>query len=343
MSFVPPCCPHAECPSRAKGAKPSFCKRGRYVRKCDGRVVQRFACHHCGRRFSTQSFRVDKGLRKTWLCAMVVEMLNAKMSMRRAAEILRVRRPTVERRLDSYGAHAQQLHRAILDRYVRKGGAVGADMVLDELETFVNDRTICPVTVPVLAEPVSYFITHVDTAPMASRGGLTKANEARKQRYEKKHGVRPHESDAAVTRTLESWKRLCAEEHEPSLTSDEKPSYARLFEKVFEGRGRHVTVSSKIKRDEANPLFVVNMTNAMLRDGLGRLVRRTWGHSRDEGRLRRHLWLWVVFRNYVRDLTRRIRNTTPARKLGVVDRRFKLNQVLAWRAPFVELLFAGRP
>jgi hypothetical protein len=301
--------------------------------------VQRFRCHHCGRRFSTQSFRADRRLRKTWLCTQVVSMLCAKVSLRRVAEVLGVRRPTVERRLDRYGRHAQQLHEALLERAGARGKEALREVVLDELETFATDRTACPLTVPVLVQPQSYFVVHVGVAPLPARGGLTEENEARKQARAAREGVRRSGSDAAVERGLRVWAKHCPRGASPTLVSDEKPSYARLFGEVFGGRGDHTRVSSKRRRDTANPLFAVNMTLAMMRDGIGRLVRRSWGHSRDESRLARHLWLWVLFRNYVRELSRRVRHTTSAQALGIVDRRFSLAEVLRWRAPFGELLF----
>jgi transposase-like protein len=339
MAFVPPCCPHPECPSHRRGDPPSCYRKGRYRRRCDGRLVQRFLCHHCRRRFSTQSFRADHGLRKPWLCTQVVALLCSKVSIRRAAEQLSVRRPTVERRLDRYGAHGRQLHVALLERHRARGGSALDAVVLDELETFSNDRTASPVTVPVMVQPTSYFVVHVDVAPLPARGGLSEENEAKKRARQGREGVRRSGSDEAVRRGMQVWKRHVPAAGEPTLISDEKPSYARLFAAVFEGRGRHQRISSKRRRNTANPLFAVNMTNAMLRDGLGRLVRRSWGHSRDEDRLRRHLWLWVLFRNYVRDLSRRCRTTTSALQLGIVDRRFSLAEMLRWQAPFVQLMF----
>ncbi len=136
------------------------------------------------------------------------------------------------------------------------------------------------------------------------------------------------------------WRQCCAPATAVRLISDEKPSYARFFKSVFgERTGCHVQVSSKRKRDSSNPLFVVNMTNAMMRDGLGRLVRRNWGHSRVRRRLARHLWLWTLFRNFVRDKSRRVRDRTPALELGVVDRRLSLADMLRWRAPFASMIF----
>ncbi len=338
MGFVPPRCPFDECPSVQAGLPTRTIKRGFLFRRGDARRVQRFQCKHCLRRFSTQSFRANRGLRKPWLDLPIVQLLCAKASMRRIAEILGVRRPTVERRLDRYGSHGWRLQRALLLRHRRLTGGLRSEMVLDELETFEGDRTSCPVTVPVLVEPDSYFVTHVDVAPMAARGGLTAENEARKQRKEK-DGPRLSGSDAAVRRSLVAWRAACAEDRRPALISDEKPSYARLFPEVFGEVECHTRVPSTRRRDTRNPLFAVNMTNAMLRDGLGRLVRRTWGHSRSRSRLARHLWLWVIFRNYVRDKSRRQRDRTPASELGVVDRRFSLADVLRWRPPFVGLMF----
>jgi hypothetical protein len=45
----------------------------------------------------------------------------------------------------------------------------------------------------------------------------------------------------------------------------------------------------------------------MMRDGISRLVRRSWGASKLRARLELHAWIWVVWRNYVRgSRTRRL-------------------------------------
>jgi len=93
-------------------------------------------------------------------------------------------------------------------------------------------------------------------------------------------------------------------------------------------------VSSRRKRDIRNPLFRINHTLAMLRDGISRLVRQTWAASKDRVQLQVHLWVWNCYRNYVRPMTNaeaKKGGRTPAMAIGLVDRRRRPVDLLRWR------------
>ncbi|HEX9792707.1 MAG TPA: hypothetical protein VGC54_01875 [Planctomycetota bacterium] len=145
--------------------------------------MPRFRCSDCGRGFSSQTSRVAYGLRKPWLDAPIARLFCAKVSLRRGAEFLGVRRSTLERRLERFGRHGKLLHEAFLARHkVLRGGLAGT-FQLDELETFDTDRRLQPVTVPVLIDRGSYFLVHVETAPLAARGGLPGRDEVRRKKW----------------------------------------------------------------------------------------------------------------------------------------------------------------
>jgi hypothetical protein len=69
----------------------------------------------------------------------------------------------------------------------------------------------------------------------------------------------------------------------------------------------------------------------MMRDGLSRLVRRNWAYSKCRHKLKRHLWIWVTWRNYVRQITNRDRWNSPASVLGIELRRLELHELLLKR------------
>ena len=338
MRFDPPCCPYARCPSRRRGLTPILTYRGSYVRRCDGRRVPRFRCRRCHRSFSSQTFRLDYRQRKPWLNARIAHFLCAKTTLRKTAEILGVDRKTVELRLDLFGRHCRELHEAFLERYRARAGGLRGSMMMDELETFEVDRRLFPITVPVLIEEHTYFVVHVDTAPLGPRGGLKEADRKRLARHVALHGPRRNRSREAVRRTLEAWRRHAAPGGATQLSTDRKSTYRPLLRSVFAGQGvSHSVYSSKSPRTHGNPLFPINHTNAMLRDSLSRLVRRTWGNSKKRLRLKSHLWVFVVFRNYVREITRAAPRVSAAMALGVAGRRWKWSEVLRWRVPFVPL------
>ena len=338
--FFPPQCPHSACPTQA-GAPFRFQSRGSYTRRCDGRVVPKFRCKACGRNFSAQTFRLDYGQRKPWLNALVAQHLCAKTTLRKTAEILGVKRRTIERRLNLFGRHARDLHEWLLKRHKEtRGGLACPTALLDELETFETDRRLQPVTVPILIDRRSYFVLHVDTAPLPARGGLSARDQERKEAWDRRFGPRKSGSRAAVTRTLRAWK----EHGLPGgrmLLSDKKRTYRTVLRELFPGEAvAHATIKSTESRDYNNPLFPINHTNALFRDSVSRLVRRSWAASKRRPQLERHLWLFVVFRNLVRGITRKAWQVSSAMAVGLLRRKLAWREVLRWRAPFFPLLRA---
>ena len=135
---------------------------------------------------------------------------------------------------------------------------------------------------------------------------------------------------------------FCSQAHDQGerdeLQSDRKRSYPGILRRAFAGRPiLHEQFSSKAPRTPRNPLFPINFTNALLRDSISRLVRRNWAASKLRSRLRDHLWIFVAFRNYVRDRTRKERGRTAAMKLGIERRPWSWGEWLRWRAPFFAL------
>ena len=74
----------------------------------------------------------------------------------------------------------------------------------------------------------------------------------------------------------------------------------------------------------------------MMRDGLSRLVRRSWAGSKLRQRLGLHNWVWIAYRNYLRPMTNKEaqgEGRTPAMVLGVEARRWARAELLRWRVP----------
>jgi hypothetical protein len=78
-------------------------------------------------------------------------------------------------------------------------------------------------------------------------------------------------------------------------------------------------------------LFPINNVLAQTRDNLGRLVRRSWGHSKLERNLRWHLAVWMLYRNYVRERSLYYRRRSSAQDAGIARRRLPARDLLEWR------------
>ena len=329
MRFTPPHCPRENCPSITTGHR-RWCFKGRYPRACDGRTVQRFLCLECHRTFSTQTFRVDYRLKKPHLVHDLIGPFVSKVTHRQAARIVGCTRRTIARRLELIGAHCRDFHLRRMELARERGGLRGV-FQLDELETFEHSRRLQPVTMPVLIERKSYFIVDLETAALPCRGRLSERDRERKREREAEFGVRRSGSREAVAKCFET----LAEHHSRSgaveIETDKKSTYRTILARRFGARLEHARHSSKAKRDYANPLFPINHTFAMMRDGISRLVRRTWAASKLRAKLERHALIWVVWRNYVRGITNVKPRRPPAVVLGVETKRWKPSEICAWR------------
>ena len=328
MRFSPPHCPHLDCPSRSS-THFRWIRRGWYQRACDKRRVQRFQCLECLRRFSVQTFRLDWRLKKPELHLVLMRDFVSKITQRQSARTLGCSRKTVAHRMALLGDHCRDFHAAMLAR-VGAGGGVQGHFQLDEMETYEHRRRLQPVTVPVLVETASSFLVSVACGTLPARGSLRPSEKKRKLELEMLHGKRRSESNQAVAKVLEQLEIAVPSEGTIEVSSDRKKTYPKLLAARFGDRIRHVQMPSDRKSAVYDPLFPVNHTLAMARDGLSRLVRQTWAASKRREWLERHLWIWVAWRNYVRARTNAVRET-PAMALKVCPRRFSVQSLTAWR------------
>lgn len=329
--FKPPCCPHAPCPSR-QPAGPAFdCRpRGHFLRQCDRRRVRRFRCRVCGRSFSSQTFRLDYRLKKPQLTEALFKSFVGKVTQRQAARSLPCNRKTVRRRLLLLGRHSREFQERVLERAPTRPFADLA-FQLDELETFESDRRLKPVTLPVLIHTSSRFVLHVEAAALPARGQLRARDRARREQLEARQGARASGSRAAVGRCFERLAQALPSGAAPRVSTDQKASYAPLLAAALRGPYAHEQHAGRAPRTPSNPLWPINHTLAMLRDGLSRLVRRSWGASKERGWLELHAWIWAAYRNYIRGFTNQCRRETSGQRSGLVSRVFTAADFFEWR------------
>ncbi len=331
MRFAPRFCPYSDCLSRQSRTPFRWRRKGFFARLCDGRRIQRFHCNICARSFSSQTFRLDYRLRFTRLHLQVFSAVTSKVSMRQTARILGCNRKTVEHRVRLLADHCRNFHRLQMQRVKKFGGIDWGVYQLDELETFETNRRVQPVTVPILIEDQSYFVLHAETAPLPSRGGLKGGYLRQKHEYEKKFGERKNGSRQAVLHTLQVLDGFT--QGPLHISSDKKQSYGTVFRQLFSPHrfGSHKVESSKTRRNYGNLLFPINHTLAMMRDGMGCLVRRSWCHAKERNLIDKMAAIWMVWRNYVRGITVQAFDVTPAMALGVCRKQWQRQDLLRWR------------
>jgi transposase-like protein len=328
MTEQPVRCPHSACPSRS-GALFAYRRDGSFRRQVDGRVVQRFECLACGKGFSEQTLRVDYRLKRPELLPRQFLDRISKVTHRQSARTLGCSRSTEERHFRRLREHCSAFHDARLAEIAARGG-LGRVFLLDELETFEHNRLEQPVTVPVLIERESGFVLDTRVGALPPRG----KRGARKREQEPAAGSAPRrrsESRAKVKEAFERLRATCPKEGKITVRTDLKETYATLLRALFGERCEHQRTSSKQKRDTRNPLWPINHTLARMRDGVSRLVRRTWAASKLRRRLEGHLAIWVCYRNYVRGKTNGQPQVTPAMALGLDPARWEVERLLQRR------------
>jgi hypothetical protein len=278
----------------------------------------------------TQTFRVDYRLKKPKLNLSLFGPLISKVTHRQAARVLGCSRRTVAHRLALLGDHCRRFHRW---RLAQAAGKLGSSKVfqLDELETFEQSRRLAPVTMPVLIERSSYFILDLKTAPLPCRGGLSKCDRLRREEREGLLGRRRSGSRGAVEHCVDTMASMMAPSALVRVQTDRKLTYLSILRQRIGSRLIHQRYSSKEKRDYRNRLFPINHTLAMMRDGISRLVRRSWAASKLRERLERHAWIWVAWRNYVRGITNKAPRVTPAMAMGLEAKKWTVAEICAWR------------
>ncbi len=329
--FVPLYCPRATCPSHVSTPF-TWQRKGSYLRKVDQRIVQRFHCLACRSSFSSQSFRVDYRLQKPWLPLLVFQALVAKTTLRQTARSIGCKLDTVLHHLRLVGNQGYWTHDAFLTRHKARGSGLSGTFQLDELETFETDRRLRPLTVPVLVQRKTWFVVHAASGTMPARGNLRPFDQMRKERYEKQFGRRVSRSTEATTECVVALERHLAQGADFCIQTDRKKTYPSIFRSVFGRSIGHNWISSTARRDRSNLLFTINNCLAQARDNISRLVRRNWGHSKLERNLRWHLWAWILYRNYVREITCSSRSVSAASAAGVTSRRLSARELLQWRS-----------
>jgi transposase-like protein len=323
--FDPPRCPNPECEHHAKPSGRFYRRRGYYQPACRAEPVPRFRCRACRRGFSRQTFRMDYRDRRPQDNQLLFSLFASGVGLRQCGRLLDMDIRAVQEKKTKMAAALAAMHHNLCPTL-----PAGRTYLLDEEETY-EGASIRPLTMPVVIEKETWFV--VSTAVGTIRRGAVRGSvrrsleEADVQRF----GPREDQSDQRVSDVL----RVLAAKSPTGrigLHTDQKQSYRRLAAAIFGERLDHEVTSSKRARNQANPLFAINVTMAMTRDNCGRLRRRSWLVTKKAERLQEHLHLFMIYRNYVRRRFNRDEEVdTPARFLGLLPRNLQSSEVLAWR------------
>ncbi|MHC4513684.1 MAG: hypothetical protein ACYTKC_20155 [Planctomycetota bacterium] len=334
--FKPPRCPNQGCARFVdpvvrgrRGRRRRFYQRhGVYNTLCRGEVP-RFRCLTCTKTFSYQTFRHDYYDKKPELNAQLFDRLTASGGLRESSFRTQLERSNLEFKHRKIARTLSCLHRNMTGQF-----PANSHFVFDEMESFEDNRRTRPVTITLLVEAGSFFIVEADCAPIRPRGRM---NPERRQQIaldELRFGKRQDLSIPCIRKAFRYLASKVVEHPHVFLDTDKKTAYRPLArQELGAERLVHRTTSSKAPRTTGNPLFAVNLMEAIARDYTGRLRRRTWLCSKMLEYLQVQLQLLVAFRNYIRPKTRARRNrrVTSGMALGFARRMLSFADCLSWR------------
>jgi transposase-like protein len=333
--FQPPRCPYPECPRHAD-PRENFCHaHGSYRARCRPRPIPRFRCRTCRRTFSRQTFRADYHDKKPHLNPRVVEFLNAGVGLRKSARILDITRKNFVHKWRKIARNARRLDLNLKSRAARTDLANPDPSVFeldfDELETYETRRNTRPLSVPAMIEDRTRLILGAIAAPIRPKGTMTKQRLAAIEAEDARFGPRKDRSPLACRSVFRSAAKLRPGARRVRMKSDEKHSYPGYFEEAFPHCEReHSTTSSKAPRGVGTPLFAINLTEAILRDHMGRVRRDSWLTSKLRTYLNLHLAFYIAWKNWV--LPRFNRDVhAPGVLAGITPRNLTMGEFLGWR------------
>ena len=323
--FQPPRCPNRRCSQHRQPRRNFFRRHGYYRALCRPRPIPRFRCKFCRRTFSRQTFRMDYRDHRPDLNRRLFTLLASGVGLRQASRNLGLSRKCTDLKARKIGRHLRRLNINLREELPN-----GSTLQFDELETYEGKRNTRPLSVPVLIERSSRFILWAESAPIRPRG---KMSPERRRAIAAEDAVSPRKdlSRRSIRRALKRGAEVATKLDLVAFESDEKSSYPGLAKEAF-GKERlvHATTNSRLARMTWNPLFPINHTEAMARDLMGRLRRKSWLVSKRRRYLDIALHVFIAYRNFVR---RRFNSDefSPAQMLGLAPRRMTPGEVLSWR------------
>jgi transposase-like protein len=325
--FVPPHCPNPNCRFHnplTPGWR--FKKAGFFSRRRRPHRVQRYRCHACLRHFSRQTFDVTYWLKRPDVLPALLTKTVGCMANRQIARDLGVSPRTVDGQLARLARHCLLFH-ALRIAHSPPPAAV----VVDGFETFELSQYF-PFHFNLCVDKHSDFILAFTDSELRRKGRMTPEQRARRRELESRFG-RP--DPKAVRRHMHTLLRD-ALGAAPAVTihSDEHTAYPPAF-RSLPARVSHRVTPGSAPRTPQNPLFPVNLLDALIRHSQAGHKRETIAFAKRRAASAERLAIFLVWRNYIKGRREKSRTSpTPAMVRGLAARPLTVARILATRLFF---------
>jgi transposase-like protein len=319
----PPHCPNERCVFH-RGATASWrWQRAGFFRRLHAPYrIQRFRCVHCGRYFSEQTFRSTYWLKRPEILEPLFHDLVQCAAYRQVARQYHASPETIAGLALRLGRHAQLFHEKLRPR------SIAEPCALDGFQSFEGSQ-FYPTLFHVLVGKESHYWPGFTDTELRRSGRMTKAQKKKRARLEQEYGrPDPRSGEREVARLLAI---VAPEPQGLKLHTDEHPDYPRAIKRVPHLTIEHHTISSRAARTSRNPLFAVNLLDMLIRHSGANHKRETIAFSKRRQSAAARLWVFLVWRNYVKWFSERHPGQTPAMRAGVCKRRWSVPRILSRR------------
>ncbi len=321
--FTPPFCPNPCCRFHVDSGGWRFKKKGFFIRHAAPRRIQRYCCTHCGRSFSSQTFHPTYWLKRPEVLPGLLLRVLACSGFRQVAREMGIAPTTVLRQVERLGRHCLLFH----ERHRPKGPLV-EPLVVDGFESFEYSQ-YHPLHFHTAVGAHSQFFYAFTDSELRRKGRMTDYQKKRRATLEARLG-RP--DPRSIEREMAALIALVVPEQSAAeIRSDEHPAYPRALRRLEDRQLHHRVTSSKQPRNPQNPLFPVNLLDLLIRHSSANHKRETIAFSKRRQGAAYRLAILLVWRNYLKSVSERRQDPTPAQRLGILERKLSVDDVLAER------------
>ena len=320
----PPFCPNDSCDfHRQDRDKWRFIRAGFFRRKHLFGRIQRWRCLDCKRYFSAQTFRTDYWLKKPQLQLPLFMRLVSCSCARQIAREFRVSPETVLRQTARLGRHALLFHARN-----RPQGPITEPLAVDGIESFEFSQ-YTPVHYHLAVGNHSHFIYGFTDSELRRKGRMTERQRRRREELEATLG-RP--DPKSIEKEVAALLAIVAPVPQRLLLhTDEHPAYPRAIRRVPHLTIDHRTISSRAERNTKNPLFSVNHTDGLIRHSCAEHKRETIAFARRRQCSAERLWVFTVWKNWIKSFSEQKKDGSPAMRLGIATKRLSVEEILKER------------
>jgi len=302
-------CPH--CGSR------QIKKDGRFQRKRNHQIVQRYKCTQCFKSFSDQTFHPTYRHKRPDLNKKVMEIVSVGVGVRKTALIHRTTKKTVQRKILWLANVCEMFHKEYMDKWMR---SPKPRFQFDEFESMEQNR-VHTLTLPAVVEVDSHFIVDVMSVRTTSRCQYPYLKDDYEDEYKDQIKLRHR----YIKRVLGACRKM-KPKGRIVVESDKKKTYPSYMAEIFGENGVHLEYDAS-KEKNKKKLFSINNSIACMRANISMLRRKTWHICKSMEMLNAHLSIYKFFGNYflekmykIGDGERKRRvKMTPAMHLGILN------------------------